>query len=199
MLAVRSTALVWSMVLQIVLRSSTPQFSILHSQFSIYFTGNNGESQYFIATQKQQEKNFRRALKMHKFKFKQLLSVVLAVMLAVSNVVSGVTPAVASGLIGIDQLQGGGGASVHNETTGKYEASDNAKTIYFGSFWQSAEGTATKAEFNKNNYKREGVQWRVLLNDEANGKVLLLSDKALFARKFDDSSNVWANSEVREA
>ncbi len=115
---------------------------------------------------------------MHKFKFKQLLSVVLAMMLAVSSVASSVTPVLASGLITVDQLiptgQTGGGASKDDGT-----AANLAKTIYFGK-----KGS-------------DGLLWRVLSTGD---KVLLLSDKVLTTSKFDasvDKSNVWSSSTVR--
>ncbi|MDO4953105.1 MAG: autotransporter domain-containing protein [Synergistaceae bacterium] len=130
-----------------------------------------------------------------------------AALMLFAFVFSTVSPAMAGGLAKITDIQGGGGGSVYDTATGKYVASDNAKTIYFGNYWQSYSGdisTATaEQKANIANYKKEGIKWRVLANDAAgteNGKTFLMSDQSLYSDQFNSSSvtankNVWGKDE----
>ncbi|MBQ0055914.1 MAG: hypothetical protein KBS54_07230, partial [Synergistaceae bacterium] len=117
-----------------------------------------------------------------------------AVLMLVSFIFATVSPAMAGGLAKITDIAGGKGG-----TTG------NAGTIYFGSYWQSfADGYSSSStydnpdEFNKNNYNKEGIKWRVLSN--ADGKTFLMSDQGLYADQFNSSTamgNTWCTSEIR--
>ena len=56
--------------------------------------------------------------------------------------------------------------------------------VKFGNYPQTAEG------------KEQPIEWRVLAKE--NNKMLVISRYGLDAKRFDDDSNVWANSEIRQ-
>ena len=126
---------------------------------------------------------------------------ILSAVLAFTLVLSTVAPALADepthpsgGIVSITDFSGGNGGNTYG----------NAETIYFGTYWQNPNGDLPETP-TKDNFTKTGIQWRVLTNDAAgttNGKIMLLSDKGLYADQFKDStaegSNAWATSEVRE-
>ncbi|MDO4219301.1 MAG: DUF6273 domain-containing protein [Synergistaceae bacterium] len=138
--------------------------------------------------------------------FKSFKKVVLLVMLVVFTASFGtpvVTPAWAAGLIKIDQIlnmgtgggTGGGASKVTRSgtTITSVTTSDNAKTIYFGKYWQSTTSIWGA---------KEAIKWRVLsvnapldTSGTNNKGVLLLSDQGLYADAF-NGSKVKANKNV---
>ena len=119
----------------------------------------------------------------------------LSALMLFAFVFSAVSPAFAGGLTDITYIVGGKGG-----TTG------DDGTIYFGNYWQSfADGYSSSATagsanvFNKNNYNKESIKWRVLSN--ADGKTFLLSDQVMYADAFYANTsvvnNTWYASEMR--
>ncbi|MDO4219182.1 MAG: DUF6273 domain-containing protein [Synergistaceae bacterium] len=125
---------------------------------------------------------------------------VMLVVLTMSSLTPVVSPAEASpsgGIVKITDFTGGNGGGANQ-----------AETIYYGSFYQSAAEGYTPPEggeaFNKNNYEQKGIQWRVLANDTTGSgtkQVFLLSDKALFARQLDNGGahhECWKDVDIRK-
>lgn len=48
-------------------------------------------------------------------------------------------------------------------------------------------------------YQVEPIKWRVLKRDDYNKKVLAVSVNGLYTHRFDETSNVWADSEIRSS
>ncbi|MBQ0054679.1 MAG: hypothetical protein KBS54_00825, partial [Synergistaceae bacterium] len=133
---------------------------------------------------------------------------IAAVLMLVSFIFATVSPAMAltpGGLKKITEIEGGGGASknIGTETDPVWVASDNAKTIYFGNYWQTLKSGAPSASEDLRDYNYEGIKWRVLSNDQTGTgtkQVFLMSDQGLYADQFNSSvlmGNKWSTSEVR--
>lgn len=72
------------------------------------------------------------------------------------------------------------------DTTGTLNPFENAKVgdyVKFGNYPQTGEG------------KKQPIEWQVLAKE--NNKMLVISRYALDAKRFDDDSNNWKNSEIR--
>ncbi|MDO4988726.1 MAG: DUF6273 domain-containing protein [Synergistes sp.] len=140
---------------------------------------------------------------------KQIVRKAAALFVFAMFVACAATPAMAAGLMKITDIQGGGGASKQEGSgaASKYVPKSPDRTIYFGNYWQNpveghapAETYYTPEEFDAANWKKEGIKWRVLSNDQTGrGNMLLLSDQGLYADKFnnDNSNNMWVSSDIR--
>ena len=72
------------------------------------------------------------------------------------------------------------------DATGTLNSFENAKVgdyVKFGNYPQTGEG------------KKQPIEWQVLAKE--NNKMLVISRYALDAKRFDDDSNNWKNSEIR--
>ncbi|MDO4988164.1 MAG: hypothetical protein Q4E17_03955 [Synergistes sp.] len=139
-------------------------------------------------------------LKQHETDISHINRTAVAIFVFATFFVYAAAPAMAAGLAKITEIRGGGGASVSGGADG-YKAQYEDRTIYFGNYWQTLKSGAPSNSNKLSDYNKEGIKWRVLANNttadaDGNKGVFLLSDKALYAYRFDSSSNRWEYSDI---